>query len=140
MFQSDSILKEINGSAAVSSAADKQSKEEKSIQDEEEFMGYTISKQFLLEAWSKFRPSSYGNTPTRLNIDHRSNKEKSRKERLDAIYKQKDYAQIYGEAFITKLLAGIKMKAYNDKLRENQRERKTQIKTNKLVENFTHKL
>jgi hypothetical protein len=67
---------------------------------------------------------------------------KERVKRGQARQYKRDYQQVYGEAFITKLLSGMKIKAYNEKLKDKQQKLKDANKkhVNRLVENFTHKL
>jgi hypothetical protein len=52
----------------------------------------------LIEAWSRYRPSSKENSP-----------------RAGEGARKKDLAEIYGDSFMTKLLNGIKQKQYRTK-------------------------
>ena len=68
-----------------------------------------MDKSLIVEAWTKYRPSSKENSP---------------REGLANSPKKKDIQEIYGEAFMQKLMAGIKKKKYrgkNDKVTDDDK-------------------
>lgn len=56
-----------------------------------------MEKALIVEAWTKYRPNSKENSPR------------------DTGLRKKDIAEIYGEIFMNKLLAGVKQKKYRGK-------------------------
>jgi hypothetical protein len=58
---------------------------------DEEKTSLTMDKSLIIEAWARYRPSSKENSPTNK---HQLNK--------------RDIKVIYGEQFVSKLMAGIK--------------------------------
>lgn len=68
--------------------------------DNEDGESFTLDKTLIIEAWSKYRPSSKENTP---------------RDGQPVQPKKRDIQDIYGEAFLSRLLAGIKQKKYRGK-------------------------
>lgn len=72
------------------------------LEDEnEDSESFTLDKTLIIEAWSKYRPSSKENSP--------------RENQAVISPKKRDIQDIYGEAFLSRLLAGIKQKKYRGK-------------------------
>jgi hypothetical protein len=60
--------------------------------EEEEEGSFTLDKSLIIEAWSKYRPSSKENSPKEGGMSPR----------------KRDIQEIFGEPFLTRLMAGIK--------------------------------
>ena len=65
------------------------------LERDEEKTSLTMDKSLILEAWARYRPSSKDNSPTN-KVD----------------LKKRDIKIIYGEQFVSRLMAGIKQKEY----------------------------
>jgi len=96
----------------------------------------------ILETWTKFRPNFSQQVGKGPALSKQQSKKQQQQSRRILANKKKNYEQIYGESFITKLLAQIKVKPYSDKLRDKYQQMKEQNQENaqKGAENFTHKL
>lgn len=108
--------------------------DEEGVDDAE--TGYTITKELIIEAWSKYRPSpSAENTNTLLTpmVKAKSTRHKNTN-------RGKDPRQIYGEVFINKLLRGIKLRSYSQKNSKKDKDDVPKPLKNEFVENFTYKL
>ena len=79
-----------------------------------------MEKQLIVEAWSKYRPSSKENSPAEAGVSSP---------------KKKDIQEIYGEQFMMKLMSGIKQKKYRGKgdKATNEDDKLKQHLTNLLV-------
>lgn len=66
------------------------------LEMDEQKTSLTMDKSLIIEAWARYRPSSKDNSPT--NKASQLNK--------------RDIKVIYGEHFVSKLMAGIKQKMY----------------------------
>lgn len=78
------------------------------LNDDETEESFTLDKSLIIEAWSKYRPSSKENSP---------------REGIQSP-KKKDIQEIYGEQFLNRLLANIKQKKYrgkNDKINDDDK-------------------
>jgi len=82
--------------------------------DDEDKEDFTIEKSMLLEAWAKYRPSSQGATPEGGSSP--------------VSVRRKDVGDIYGENFMSRLMAGAKGK---QKLEDNMLDYQRQV-TNHL--------
>ncbi|CDW71841.1 UNKNOWN [Stylonychia lemnae] len=106
---------------------------------EEDDQGFTITKELIIEAWSKWRPSSSQQNSKLTTPDQSLIKERQKNPN-----KSKDARAIFGDIFMAKLLSGIKMKNYNQKKEYKPKEKQmgTQNGKNKneFVNNFTYKL
>ena len=70
-------------------------KEEEEVEDT-----YTIEKDLIIEAWQRYRPASNENSP-----------EPEKNGGFSPVSpKKKDIQEIYGDNFLSKLMAGIKQK------------------------------
>jgi hypothetical protein len=67
-------------------------------EDKDENEGFIMEKSLIIEAWTRYRPNSKDNSPRDGNN-----------------VRKRDIHEIYGEAFIQKLLANVKQKKYAGK-------------------------
>lgn len=68
-----------------------------------------MEKSLIIEAWSKYRPTSLENSPRegQTGIQGRANK-------------KRDIQEIYGEGFLNKLIAGVRLRRAGEKIDEEE--------------------
>ena len=104
-------------------------------------MGYHITKELIIEAWSMYRPSSSGfNTPKHSHGSPQSRRSKGSNRSGEGSANAK---QIFDEAFINKLLSGIKLKTYDEKKKakeELEKKAHPHLYLNEQQKGIPHKL
>lgn len=117
-----SILKRSNRQVTAKELREelKRKEDERKKQDYEE--GLSISKELILEAWCKFRPSTEDSSPRPRKTG----------------YQNKEIEDIFGPILIAKLMAGIRVRHYNQKIQKENEHEYRQMK-NELMRAFEKK-